>query len=234
MNTHIHHHPLRKRYAPSHALFACLLLASVGGLKAQLADTIPCVSTNNEVPTAPGICGVDPGGNAVELLPTLSSRTRLKGVFGMAFSFGIAHARALAYLKGEHAATRLPRSTTFHFRFAPDASAFGRDTHLPSSVPTASSPAEFMLVRMEATRGDRRFQYGRYSLASTETGAPSEQNVPFTIARISADEFEVTVPDLLPGEYAWLWMGDLQHASGPLRVHEFGIDPEREVMQAPR
>ena len=82
-----------------------------------------------------------------------------------------------------------------------------------------------MLVRMEATRGDRRFQYARYSLATSETGATAEANVPFTIQRTGTSEFEVLASDLPPGEYAWVWLGDLNHGGGPVRVHAFGIDP---------
>lgn len=173
----------------------------------------------------PGICGLDDNGAAVELLPTLTSRTRLKGVFGMAFSFGIARARALAYLPGPKAHLRLPHGTAFRFRFDPSASSFGRDVHTPSLAPTATSPAEYALVRMETKGDSRRFQYGRYSLATVQNGPTEEEKVPFTITRSAAGLFEVAVQNLGPGEYVWMWLGDLGHTTSPLRVYEFGIDP---------
>ena len=177
------------------------------------------------MPAAPGIYGIGNDGAVVELLPTLTNRTRLKGVFGMAFSFGIAHARALAYLAGPTAPVRLPPSGVFQFRFDPAASSFGRDTHAPTIAPIATSPAEFALVRMDPAGTDRRFQYGRYTLTTAQNGPSAEQNVPFTIARTGAGLFEVTVQDARPGEYAWIWLGDLGHATSPLRVYAFGIDP---------
>ncbi len=206
-------------------IVALVLLASATIGSAQ-APTYAALDTFAPGPTmVPGIYAVDGTSEPTELLATLSSRTRLKGIFGMAFSFGLARARALAYLQGDRAPVRASREATFRFRFDPTASAFGRDAHLPSSVPTAASPAEFMLVRMEATRGDRRFQYARYSLATSETGATAEANVPFTIQRTGTSEFEVLASDLPPGEYAWVWLGDLNHGGGPVRVHAFGIDP---------
>ncbi|MCC6839094.1 MAG: hypothetical protein IT230_02945 [Flavobacteriales bacterium] len=202
------------------------MIITIRDANAQQAasGTVP-IAVSTEVPMTPGIYGVDERGAAVELLPTLTSRTRLKGVFGMAFSFGIAHARALAYLAGPKANVRLPRGTTFRFRFDPAASSFGRDNHAPTIAPIATSPAEFALVRMDPSGTDRRFQYGRYSLTTAQNGPSAEQNVPFTIARNAAGLFEVTVQDPQPGEYVWIWLGDLGHATSPLRVYEFGIDP---------
>lgn len=147
---------------------AITMVLSASSAKAQAPGALDAAGRTNaaKVPMIPGIYGVDARGAFVELLPTLTSRTSLKGVFGMAFSFGIAHARALAYLAGPKAHVRLPRGTPFRFRFDPNASSFGRDNHAPTPAPIATSPAEFALVSTDPSRTDRRFQYGRYSLAT--------------------------------------------------------------------
>lgn len=181
--------------------------------------------TDRSIPIRPGIYTMVGTQAPEELLPTITSSVRLKGLAGTLFTFGLAKMRTVARLAGAKARTRVDNNGTFVFRAPAVPQPVPHGGQLLTPMAHAASPAEFALLKMEVDEDERSFRFGRFGIGSTGSGIPAGTSVPFTISTRAGDLYEVSLGQLAPGEYAWVWLGSTAQAGTPFKVHDFGVDP---------
>jgi len=189
------------------------------------AQVPPVQQLVSAIPVRPGIYATTGTQPPVELLPSITSSVRLKGLAGTLFTFGIAKMRTIARFADAKARTRIGTGASFFFRALAVPQPMPHGGQLLTPMAHAASPAEFILVRLEADGDARRFRSGRFGIGSMSSSVSPGTSVPFSIRTLGDALYEVTVQDLPPGEYAWVWLGSTAQAGVPFKGHDFGIDP---------
>ncbi|NOY47442.1 MAG: hypothetical protein GXO84_04455 [Chlorobi bacterium] len=90
---------------------------------------------------------------------------------------------------------------------------------------TASSPNEFVLVKLtvKERKNTRQVIIGKKSWVSSQDGIDPKFALPFNIEEIEANKFKVTFDSLEPGEYAFLYQGQVPQGRTNQSVFDFSV-----------
>jgi hypothetical protein len=202
--------------------------------KAGLSDAVIRAMINPQASPAPGgLVGqeIEPGvyleqdGQLVPIEPTIVSETKTANRWGAAFSYGISKVKLKAVVLGRQARTQARETKpVFHFYFGVS----GAGLMFP--VPSATSPNEFLLLRMDQKDSRREFQVGKAGVGSAAGGASTDDKVrvAFQSEKLGAGHYRVTLAaPLSPGEYCFFHP---QGMGGPVggaggKVFDFSVRP---------
>lgn len=169
---------------------------------------------------------------------TVSSQVKTGGIYGFAFSRGIASMSIKAAVQNDSARTRSPGARpTFYFFFDDSNSDQPRMVSNWSSGVNAlvTSPSEFTLVRLMEKKGRREARVGSLNIGGKKTGVMDKDRRKFSYEVVRAGVYRV-VPDapLNQGEYAFIFALAGGGANGALtaRLFDFGVDREAASVQA--
>jgi len=208
---------------------AVLAAMAEGGAPAQPGAGDPPPDLNDPAsPHDPGIYYVrqNPGGRRMtNLEPSVYSGGKTSGVFTMALTHGISHAKWKAVVRGNMAALRITEARpTFYFYFEMKS---GTLSYSGGWGGGASSPNEFILAHMEKKTDDRELVMGQANAFGASTGTQSKDTVPFDFEKVKPGIYKVQPrSDVEPGEYCFYYGGSAQAmgATGG-KVFDFGINP---------
>lgn len=147
-------------------------------------------------------------GKLKKIYPTTFSGTKMN-TLGTAFSYGIASTKIRS---------TMPRSTSqnvvkntkpeFYFLF--------NSSNIDASLSNwwfsvASSPNQFVLVKLTSKRNSRELETGKVNIyAGTEMGVTENVSIKFKTSAINDSEFKVTPENVLePGEYCFFYQGSI-------------------------
>jgi len=90
---------------------------------------------------------------------------------------------------------------------------------------TASSPNEFVLVKLTVKdrKNVREVIIGKKSWVSSQSGVDPKFALPFSIEEIESNKFKVVPENLGPGEYAFLYQGQVPQGRSNQSVFDFSI-----------
>ena len=90
---------------------------------------------------------------------------------------------------------------------------------------TASSPNEFVLVKLtvKERKNVREIIIGKKSWVSSQDGIDPKFALPFSIEEIESNKFKVVPENLGPGEYAFLYQGQVPQGRSNQSVFDFSI-----------
>lgn len=90
---------------------------------------------------------------------------------------------------------------------------------------TASSPNEFVLVKLKVRnkKNHREVITGKTNSVSNSFGIDSKRTLPFKIEEISASKFKVISENLEPGEYCFIYQGQVPVGRTNQTVFDFSI-----------
>ena len=188
--------------------------ANVTGTKVFSADP-----NNPQSPHDAGIYSYD-GKTMVQLEPTVYSGTNTGGIFKSAMTYGIATAKLKANIRNSHATIRVSSAADFYFYFEQTSSGLSNSTGVQAYLTGATSPNEFVLLRMESKKNDREVMLASFGAFRMSTGTQEKDSVGFTATKVAPGVYKVSVPSLKPGEYCFYYGTTLnQH-----KLFDFGVD----------
>ncbi len=160
-----------------------------------------------------------------KLYPTVSSQNKSGGYLLTAMTYGIAKSKTKASIRGTEASLKISeRKPTFKFIFANNEES-NKDM-ITTYFNQASSPNEFMILKMDKKENSREFVTGTMNSYSSSSGIENKYVVPFDINDLGNGMFEVTPSnELSSGEYCFLYAGTSSGAYGTqsTKVYDFTI-----------
>lgn len=142
-------------------------------------------------------------------------------MLGTALTYGIAKTKSKAVLSGPTANLQLPfNAPIFFFVFPKSSGNIGNEGNQNSWVSNATSPNEFMLIKLRSVNTSRSKSrevvtgsFGTYSGFSS--GVPEENKVGFKFEKQSSGVYKLFFEaPLAPGEYAFIHAGGSATAAG--------------------
>lgn len=147
--------------------------------------------------------------NFKKIFPTVFSGTKTN-TLGAAFTYGIASAKIKSVMNGEHSKNIINTNVPDFFFFF-DKKEQNNFAESASNwwFTVASSPNEFVLVKLNAKKGKREMETGTVNLyAGNSIGIDEKYIIGFEIDVINDLEFKVTPKSPLePGEYCFFYQG---------------------------
>lgn len=145
-------------------------------------------------------------GELKKIYPTTFSGTKTN-TLGTAFTYGIASSKIRSTMPG-NTSKNIVNSVIpeFYFLF----SRSNADASLSNWwFSVASSPNQFVLVKLTAKRKSRELETGKVNIyAGTEIGVNEDATIKFSTTAINDSEFKVTPENPLePGEYCFFYQG---------------------------
>ena len=154
-----------------------------------------------------GIFYTDFEGELRKIYPTAFSGNK-SNVLGAALTYGLANVTMKATMPGSTSANIVGSATPVFYFF------FNKENGTPPLsdwwFSAATSPHQFVLMKLEVKRNSRRLETGRANLftGNSSTGIDEESSHSFHIRVINEYEFEVRPLGLLePGEYCFIYKG---------------------------
>ena len=91
---------------------------------------------------------------------------------------------------------------------------------------TATSPNEFALVQFKVKdrKNIREVVTGKTSALGSTSGIDSKSALPFSIEEIETNKFKVTAGSLEPGEYCFIYQGQVPEGRENQSVFDFSIE----------
>lgn len=132
-----------------------------------------------------------------------------------------------AVVRSARANQRLQSSTpTFYFFFEVRGAGLSNTGSAMSGFNnSASSPNEFVLVRMKVSTDEREVVIGKSSAFSDRNGVPSKDTVDFVIKKIKQGVYEVKPRNpMTAGEYCFFYAAGTANEGGVGKVFDFGVD----------
>lgn len=156
-----------------------------------------------------GIFYKDASGDDVKLMPTVFSKTKTR-TLAAGLTYGIASGKIKSLLDAPSSATKIARdSVKFIFYFKP----FNDTQHQATDwwFRAATSPKEFVLVRLKAKRSERELETGKANVwVGSEAGVNDKSVVDFDILTNGEGCFTVIPKTLMePGEYCFYYKGTI-------------------------
>ncbi len=176
---------------------------------------------NPQSPHDAGIYSYD-GKTMVQLEPTVYSGTKTGGLFASAMTYGIASAKMKASIRNPHAIIRVSttNAVTFYFYFEQASSGLSNSAGIGAYFTGATSPNEFVLLRMESKKNDREVVLSSFGAYRMSTGTQTKDSVDFTTTKIVPGVYKVSVSTLSPGEYCFYYgTTTAQH-----KLFDFGVN----------
>ena len=165
-------------------------------------------------------------GKMVELEPSVFSQAKTGGMFLSAMTYGLKKTKLKAVLRNPRAQQRVPAVPEFYFRFEKTNSGLSDTGGFMGYMQQASSPNEFVLVRLKPSDTDRSIILGEYGSLGEDSGTRSKDTVSFQMAKLAPGYYKVTPAALESGEYAFYYAASSQamgtNTAG--RLFDFGVD----------
>lgn len=156
------------------------------------------------------------------LEPSVSAQTKTGSGIGSALTYGAASTKTKAKLDGAMAHLQLDEpSPVFYFYFDKGSNLNNSSTFFAS----ATSPNEFILVKMDAKKKSREFVTGKNNVYSGSAfGVDEKQKIEFEFTKIKTGVYKVTSKNkLMPGEYCFMYAGNSTGYGAAGKVYDFGI-----------
>ena len=149
------------------------------------------------------------GDDYKKIYPTVFSGSKTN-TLGAALSYGLADAKIKSTLNGEHSQNVIEtNSPEFHFYFDKEQTSELSIKAVNWWFSVASSPNEFVLVKLNSKGRKREMEIGSVNLYAGNSVGVNEKNIiKFDIEALSDNVFKVTPAWLLePGEYCFYYQG---------------------------
>lgn len=153
-----------------------------------------------------------------QLEPSISKQTKSGGFLASAVTYGIAKIKFKAALAGQNAKLQItqPRPV-FYFYFEV------KNSGLSTSSYYATSPNEFVLVKMNTKDNSRDVTVSQANAFGAQSGAMDKAVRPFDYEKIAPGVYKVTpTVDLIDGEYGF-YNAAGAGPSGGAKIFDFGI-----------
>ena len=133
-----------------------------------------------------------------------------------------------AVIRSSASNLRIQNSTpTFYFFFeVKGAGLSNTGGSLNEYMNSASSPNEFVLVRMKVNKDERQITIAKSSSVNDRIGVPSKDAIDFSSKKLRSGVYEVRPRNSLPtGEYCFFYQGGTANKGGSGKLFDFGVDP---------
>ncbi len=153
-----------------------------------------------------------------QLEPSVSKQTKTGGVFSSAMTGGLAKIKFKAALSGANAPLQIssPRPV-FYFYFEV------KNSGLSSNSYYATSPNEFVLVKLDAKSNTREVTVSQANAFGAQSGTMDKAARGFKVEKLGPGVYRVTPQeDLTEGEYGF-YNGGGVGPSGGAKIFDFGI-----------
>lgn len=154
----------------------------------------------------------------IQLEPSISKQTKSGGFLASAVTYGIAKIKFKAALAGQNAKLQInkPRPV-FYFYFEV------KNSGLSTSSYYATSPNEFVLVKMNTKENSRNVTVSQANAFGAQSGAMDKAMRPFDYEKIAPGVYKVTpTVDLTDGEYGFYNAAGVG-PSGGAKIFDFGV-----------
>lgn len=161
-----------------------------------------------------------------KILPTVFSGTKTN-TLGAAFSYGIASSKVKALLNNAQSPNiiKVEDDMAFIFYFVPQEDHTFRMGASNWWFRSATSPNEFVLVKLSVKKGQRELVIGKVNAyAGSSSSIDAKATIPFAIESINEHTFKITpVEPLEPGEYCFVYQGMIPSGCSNQSVFDFSI-----------
>jgi hypothetical protein len=159
----------------------------------------------------------------VQLEPAVFSGGKTGGALMSALTYGIAKVKWKAVVRSPHANQRVyTAAPVFHFYFE----RAGAGLSNASQMLGATSPNEFVLVRMTVSKTERQLIIGEAGSFGASSGTRSEDTIALKIEKLQSGVYKVTPAQLLTeGEYCFFYAAGASSfmAAGTGKLFDFGV-----------
>jgi hypothetical protein len=207
-----------------------VIRAMQGGMQAPTPARSPA-STLTSLPVAaaqPEEAGlyVKLNGTMTQLEPSVFSQAKTGGLFTSALTYGIKKMKWKAAIRGPKANQRVNAGSEFYFYFENKRAGLSNTGAFAGFMQGASSPNEFVLVRLTQNEKDRSLVLGEAGAFSVSSGTRSQDTVQFKIEKLAPGAYRVVPGSLAPGEYAFFYAAgaSMLGAGTPGKLFDFGVD----------
>ena len=178
-------------------------------LKTKGVPKVSLDSPDPMVPHPPGLYILQGEGESAKMSKmnfTVSNQAKTGGVFGYAFSGGLASMSMKVAIQNESAPVKTGSSPRFYFFFDTNSLEGASSTWANGTNSFAASPAEFTLVQLMKKSGRREARVGSVNIAGAKTGVMDKDRIAFRSTEVRPGVFEVVpAQSLKPGEYGFIF-----------------------------
>jgi hypothetical protein len=165
-------------------------------------------------------------GTMTQLEPSVFSQAKTGGVFTSALTYGIKKIKWKAAIRGPRANQRVDGRSEFYFYFENKNSGLSNTGGFAGFIQGASSPNEFVLVRLAQNEKERSLVMGEFGAFGASSGTRSEDTLEFKIEKLAPGTYRVVPGSLVPGEYAFFYAAGASAlgAGTTGKLFDFGVD----------
>jgi hypothetical protein len=159
----------------------------------------------------------------IQLDPTIYSQNNHSGVLASALTYGIAKIKSSVTLDGKDARLQLnDKNPVFYFYFDATGGSISQTSNWWFS--TATSPNEFLLVKLSINEKTREVTTGSTNIIGSSIGVDDKNKATFQIEKISSGIYKVFFDEPLSGEYCFMYSGSVPNGYTNMnKVFDFGI-----------
>jgi hypothetical protein len=174
------------------------------------APVMSLTDINPMTPHPSGVYLIDTRANRLDRIdPTVSNQAKTGGIWGYAFTAGIASMSIKVAISGEAARVVAPSATpAFYFFFdaSNPATANITSSWAAGSAQTVSSPSEFTLIQLMEKKGRREARVGSKNIGGMKTGVMDHDRIPFDYQMVRDGVYKVTPKEPLEaGQYGFIY-----------------------------
>lgn len=191
-----------KQQGVSSAVIAAMINPSSGS-----APTMSMDSADWRVPHPTGVYALSGEGTAARMTridPTVSSQAKTGGIWGYAFTGGLASMSIKVAIANESARMITGGSPHFYMFFDESNNQAAASSMSSGANASATSPAEFTLIKLMKKDGRREARVGSTNIGGTKVGVMDKDRFAFTHEMLRPGVYKIDVSTLSPGEYAFV------------------------------
>lgn len=172
----------------------------------------------------PGIYYCKKTGENVEMIridPSIYSQNKSKGAVAMSLTYGIAKLKTTVTLDGKTSRLQLSENNPEFYIY------FDVSNNQPNGTgewwfSTASSPNEFLLVKLEQNRKTREVVTGSANIMGSSIGVDDNNKANFKVEKLKKGIFRIYFDKPLQGEYCFMYAGSIPTGFTSLdKVYDF-------------
>jgi len=169
---------------------------------------------------------VDQGKGMVQLEPTVYSSGKTGNKFLYGATRSLVKGSIKAVVRAPKANQRLHVTTpTFYFYFENKGAGLSNTAGVSGALNGASSPNEFVLVRMDISKDEREFIIAESGAFGDRTGVRSKDTIDFSIEKLGPGIYKVIPKSPLDsGEYCFFYALTATKSDGTGKLFDFGVD----------